>query len=146
MNSEQHYCPDDSGCAYCGQTLPADPRENSWAFKGFCDGEKAENVRSVNYRYKESDEFQPVQMGRKVTVANRDKQYTAHISALRLAPVTVLKICACVDYQSCETNDWELTLAAEILRRIVAMAIRRLPGYDEAPWGIDDKLSVKDVA
>lgn len=37
-------CPDDSCCSFCGQPLPDAPREEEWAFEGYCDAECAARV------------------------------------------------------------------------------------------------------
>jgi hypothetical protein len=54
---------------------------------------------------------------------------------LRLLPaVALLKLCDCLDYQSCETEDWKQTAAHELLELIRGAAICALPGYEKAPW------------
>lgn len=82
----------------------------------------AENVRSVNRRYRQADPahgftFRP-----------------EHAAALRCGPVQIIKACHCLAYQSCETDDWDETEAAAILRGIEESAVRSLPGYDAAAW------------
>lgn len=87
----------------------------------------AENVRSVRHRYPDDD-------------GNYDEVRVSAAEVLNtgeLSPVVILKQCANLDYQSCETNDWETTNAFKLLQRIKYAAIRNLPGYDEAPWGLD---------
>lgn len=68
---------------------------------------------------------------------------------LRFDPVQVIKACHCLAYQSCETDDWEETEAAAILRAIESAYVRRLIGYEEAEWGapavIQDKLILELV-
>lgn len=82
----------------------------------------AENVRSVNARYNECDEpagfkYKALSLG-----------YTG------LKPVDIISACHCLEYQSCETSDWDETEAKAILDGIIAAAIRQLPGYADAPW------------
>lgn len=84
----------------------------------------SENVRSVCHRYADEKpeayaEFLKPQG--KFVVAD---------------PVSVLKLAQCLDYQSCETDDWQDTQACRILKHIIAAAIDALPGYDAAPWAI----------
>lgn len=84
----------------------------------------AENVRSVNARYSECDEpagfkYRPVALG-----------YT------KITPVQVIKACHCLEYQSCETSDWQETEAFAILAGIQDAALRALPGYDDAAWAL----------
>lgn len=82
-----------------------------------------ENNRSVNFRYDEQ-EPDPVYTFRPAPFQN----YTA---------VQIIKACDCLDYQSCETDDWKNTEAYAILHMIRERAIHALPGYEEAAWGID---------
>lgn len=86
-----------------------------------------ENYRSVNYRYKNSeDEYKCHKFTYKEKLAEK-----------KLKPVEILKLVACLDYQSCETNDWETTRAYKILESIKSFAINQLDGYNEASWGIN---------
>jgi hypothetical protein len=52
-------------------------------------------------------------------------------------PVVVLKAVACYEYQTCERPDWPGSEAFRVAKQIESAAISRLPGYSEAPWGID---------
>ena len=81
-----------------------------------------ENYRSVNYRYREQEE------PHKVTYTPIPMKYSK---------VDILKACDCYDYQACETPDYEQSQAAKIIHKIRMNAIRTMPGYDQAPWGID---------
>ena len=88
-----------------------------------------ENQRSVNYRYNEQDEPEAYQF--------------AHF-ARSLKPVEIIKAVHCLDYQSCETDDWESTMSWRICQTIISHACHRLPGYEQAEWGIYS--SAKKVA
>jgi hypothetical protein len=93
-----------------------------------------ENVRSVFGRYGDSaSEFGPPH-----EFSARDIQ-----RAPLLSPVVILKSVGCLRYQSCEHAEWESSNAAKFLRAVEANAIADLPGYDEAPWGIDDPAPVR---
>jgi len=81
---------------------------------------QSENVRSVNHRYNESDAAEPI------TVPHRAK--------ILVNAIDILKMCDCLEYQSCETADWEQSAAFELLELIRRAAIRALPGYEKAPW------------
>ena len=75
-----------------------------------------ENHRSVNYRYNEttpSHAFKFKLIG--------PTQYKA---------VDILKAINCLDYQSCENDDWSTTHAWAILDGLKDCAIRNLPGYE----------------
>jgi hypothetical protein len=92
----------------------------------------AENVRSVRVRYTDD-------------IGDYDEIEISKSEALMpkaLSAVTILKLCNCLAYQSCETDDWETTNAYKLLQQIKDAAVRALPGYDEAPWGIDEMSEV----
>ena len=86
----------------------------------------AENYKSVNYRYGETDE---------------PHKYTYHfmLTPANQTPVVILKLCANYEYQACEHPEWEASKAHDIIKRIEAKAIRELPGYDDAPWGLYER-------
>lgn len=83
----------------------------------------AANVKSVNTRYKESTELPVPQI---------KLNDVSHFS--RFDPVHVLKAIHCFGYQSCEHKSWEQSEAKEICDNIQYSAIRKLKGYDAAPW------------
>jgi hypothetical protein len=47
--------------------------------------------------------------------------------------VAILKGCDCFDYQACETDDYDTSLAARIIEAIRKRAIHRLTDYENAP-------------
>lgn len=100
-----------------------------------------ENVRSVRARYEDcpSDDL-PGPIDRRRIWSYRFQPILAP-----LKPAWVVKACDCLDYQSCETSDWQETLAYAIVQAIRESAIGDLT--DKAPWGIsDDDLQVKQTA
>lgn len=100
----------------------AGPQDFEYVYKTLAE----ENVRSVCHRYAAekpeayADFLRPT--GRRALVISD--------------PVAVLKLCQCLDYQSCETDDWQETRACSLLKNIISAAIDALPGYDEAPWAV----------
>ncbi len=96
---------------------------------------------------KKSDEFSLRRTCRSVTyrysgrIGDDEKQaaasYRFAYSARPLSPVQLIKAVHCLDYQSCETEDWESSIAWRICRAIIAAATGRLPGYDRAKWEIE---------
>jgi hypothetical protein len=83
---------------------------------------RAENIRSVCARYGDD--------------GAADAPYRFRRVPLRaLDPAAVLKSCDCLEYQSCETDDYHDTLAWRVLNAIRRLAIGHLPGYEKAPWG-----------
>jgi hypothetical protein len=80
----------------------------------------AENVRSVNCRYRESAEPHAITF-----------EFCADV-----VPIEVIKLCQCYAYQACETDDYRDTAAAKIIEHIQSMMLSRLPGYGSAQWAI----------
>jgi hypothetical protein len=83
----------------------------------------AENRRSVNFRYREDD-----------------LEYPYEFTELdgRPDPVIVLSALACYRYQACEHPGWPASEAFAFCAALEQAAIRQLPGFDAAPWAIDD--------
>lgn len=98
-----------------------DPQALSW--QEIAEVLLAENVRSVNYRYGRND---PVPA---IVYSPRTPLRTA---------LVILKACNSLDYQSCETPDWDTTRAYRILQQVKDYAIHSLPGYAKAKgWNIE---------
>lgn len=55
----------------------------------------------------------------------------------RMTPVEILKAVDCYAYQSCEHDEWEQGAAYAFCEALRHAMISLLPGYHEAPWGID---------
>jgi hypothetical protein len=93
----------------------------------------AENVRSVNARYREADAAHGFKFKR---VPNR------------LNPIDVVKACHGYGYQACEANGWEQSEAFAIIAAITQSAIRAVPGYSESnAWVLSDpNFSQKEAA
>lgn len=93
-----------------------------------------QNVASVERRY---DEF-----------LGCDYVYERFVTDID--PLQVLKAVNCLEYQSCETDDWSETKAYAICEAIKGAAIRALPGYSEADWQLRDDgrrvVSLMDMA
>lgn len=95
-----------------------------------------ENIRSVRTRYpddKRDDLPGPCILPLHIVVQS------SHFNDCRwvLKPVAILKMCDALEYQSCETEDWEQTVAYRLLQTIRREAIRALPGYEDGPWDYD---------
>lgn len=52
------------------------------------------------------------------------------------APVALLKLCQCLDYQCSDWNGWGESFAKKYLDAIISAAVMELPGYEEAAWAI----------
>lgn len=92
----------------------------------------AENVRSVNARYKEAD---PAHGFKFKLVPNR------------LNPIDVIKACHGYGYQACEAEGYEESEAFAICAAIAQSAIRALPGYEESnAWCLSGPEFNKEAA
>jgi hypothetical protein len=82
-----------------------------------------ENHKSVNARYRENTKtpkytFRPVEVP---------------------SPGEVAKGIGCYEYQSCEHDGWETSAAKAFCTELEGVQIVRLPEYESAPWGWDEK-------
>ena len=93
-----------------------------------------ENIKSVCHRYDE-EEAKYYWQELNVDVSPADK---THFPKLRLTPIQLIKLIHCLNYQSCDHDEWDATLARKILATLEDHLIRTMPGYEEAPWGIED--------
>lgn len=57
-------------------------------------------------------------------------------SPVKTSPLAALKLIQSLEYQSCERDDWNWSLPHRILIALTDVIIRKLPGYDAAPWGM----------
>ena len=80
-----------------------------------------QNAASVEHRY-----LDPSGMG-------TDAPYRFRPCTIELDPRFVLSVARCYSYQSCETPDWEHSLAYAIVQHIEAAAVRQLT--EGQPWG-----------
>ncbi len=79
------------------------------------------NYDSVNSRYSEEDSA-PV--------------YSHPVfKRYDLDAVQILKACDCYEYQSCETSDWDTSLAHAFIESLRRQAVTKLAGYSDAEWG-----------
>lgn len=86
-----------------------------------------QNYRSFNKRYGSND--QP-------------HKYKFEETA-KFSPVEVLKACDCYEYQACEDEGWDGSLAKAFIGRLKDTMVRKLPGYEEAPWMISPETKPK---
>lgn len=82
-----------------------------------------ENTRSVNHRYGEDD---------------ATPEYRYVMPDIQYSLVQVAKCVQCLDYQSCETDDWQETEAYCILQAVNSKILHALPGWEEAKWGVTE--------
>lgn len=101
-----------------------------------------ENIRSVAHHYPNDTD------GNRPGPANLTDAQIVEAAALWAthyvkhgelpASATIFKLCDSLEYQSCETDDWDTTLACKQLNAIRSRAAKRLPGYERAPWAWED--------
>jgi hypothetical protein len=73
---------------------------------------RAENTRAVNYRYEEQAEPDPIEF--------EPSDYVA-----KMGSVAIVKLCDHFDCQACQTDDYDDTLAAQIIESIRRAALER---------------------
>lgn len=98
-----------------------------------------ENVKSVGYRYEDS------QLTNLPGMADAEYliPFQSHFVYKRLKPVELIKIITCYEYQSCEHPEWHTSEAKVFCESLKSDAISNLPGYDEAPWEWTDEQYYK---
>ena len=79
---------------------------------------KAENIRSVNYRYNDDEPVTPADMKECADNTNR---------------AALLDMCSEYDYQSCECSDYPESAAGQLLERIRSNAVAYVPGDTTQP-------------
>jgi hypothetical protein len=84
-----------------------------------------ENIRSVDFRYRETTDRTAYVYGR------HNCAWGFRIAGPNLA-IQVLRLLATYEYQACETDNWPDTEAHAFCRMLRGEAIRRLPGYESA--------------
>lgn len=128
------YVPRDAVDTWIPAELANEPvRGNRWKVAGNEDVAWAilmhQNWRSVERRYE----------GQYAEEFARDALLRPFRLRGETRPLWVLKCCDCYDYQASETPDYTGTFAAALVNAIRHAAIRALPGYEDAPWGVDDE-------
>ena len=91
-----------------------------------------ENIRSVAHRYNEPIDSR--ELAGPVPTPEAELIEVGFREYCNLEPVAILCMCDCLEYQSCETENYYDSPAFDLLKQIRRTAIHRLPGYDDAPW------------
>ena len=81
------------------------------------------NYDSVNARYRENNLPRPIIYA---------------IDAPLLPVIATIKLANSLAYQSCEFDEWDSSEAKAFLDAFESWSVNKLPGYDAAPWTIDD--------
>jgi len=53
------------------------------------------------------------------------------------SPLEILKAIDCYEYQACEHDGWQASVARRYCEWLRCLAVSRLPGYEALPWGLD---------
>tara|TARA_R110000868_G_C10651982_1_gene745044 strand:+ start:34 stop:459 length:426 start_codon:yes stop_codon:yes gene_type:complete len=101
-----------------------DPRSVPW--RNIFATLAVENVKSLASRYP-SEDWDPIEPMREHV-----EDYPS------LSPVAVIKLAHCYAYQACEHPGWEASEACKMIDSLVSRVSHDLPGYDDAPWGLDN--------
>lgn len=98
----------------------------------------AENERSVCHRYSDCVPGNaPGKIGEEA-IGYKFRYFTPFLNMAHAKKcVWIIKNCDCFDYQACETDDYDQSIAHRIIEAIRSAATRALPDYEDAPWGID---------
>lgn len=83
-----------------------------------------ENNRSVNYRYGDNTPTPRFAFDHKGELPDNMGGFC--------------KLLSCLEYQSCEADDWHTTPAFRIIARFRELACEAFAGYEAAPWGLHD--------
>lgn len=96
-----------------------------------------ENAESVAFRYREPVAAYPAVLAYpRLDIATID----ANIGA-------IFRSIACLEYQSCERDDWEKSNACQLLKGLREALISRLPGADmDGAWGLPALVPVAVAA
>lgn len=86
-----------------------------------------ENLRSVNWRYRNSPHIEQQSMVGQVQL---------NLKAEPVSVLQALKLIDCLAYQSNETDDWYSTEAFKLLCKYREILIPCLEGYDDLKWSI----------
>ena len=98
-----------------------------------------ENARSVSSRYpNDKPGTWPGPAG-----LTLDDVLSYHYQATRaITPIEGLKLIHYYRYQTCEHEGFETSDAAAFCKELEALLIRKIPGYEEAPWGWQEAQTV----
>jgi len=90
-----------------------------------------ENERSVRCRYADCSPDELPGSGQE------SASYNFRPWSKPLQALTILKACEGFDYQACEADNYDQSIASNIIDAIRKIAIYRLPGFSDAPgWSL----------
>lgn len=96
-----------------------------------------ENIRSLHYRYSDRATFGGSKDGDAWLARYHFQPDRRGLLLSTSDPVALIKATHCYDYQSCECPDYLNSWAATLMTGIREALCHHLPGYGDAPWGLD---------
>jgi len=81
------------------------------------------NYDSVNARYKGD---------------NLPREIIYRLDAPLLPALSIIKLAISLAYQSCEFDEYDASESKAFTDALIRWSVNKLPGYDAAPWAIDD--------
>lgn len=110
-----------------------------WFFSRWAEELAEANAKSVDCRYYH---FTPTEKAEAFGIGEGGQSYykCQIIKGRKLDLIQFIKVMHCLNYQSCEVNDWEGSQIAKEIQVITSEAegvyIRQSPEYATAKWGI----------
>ena len=95
------------------------------------------NVASLNCRYEDGASMFGYVEGEKLSIS---LDYFKEHLVRDLSAVQRLKLCDCLEYQSCEHDDYRDGAGYRLLNDIRGLLINDLAGYDAASWGMPEDI------
>jgi len=99
-----------------------------------------QNIRSVAYRYPDSNDLPGPNMGsNKVVIQEAERLAEKYLFFPRsLKPLDYYRMCQGYEYQSSENPEWSSSLAYRQIDWLKDKAVRMLPGYENAVRDYED--------
>lgn len=94
-----------------------------------------QNIASITHRYPNHNLPDSADVAIVAEVGDLAERY--YFAPNVLSPLEIVKMAQCYEYQSCETGNWKNTLQKRQSDWIIGEAIRKIAGYDAAPWNYD---------
>lgn len=112
-----------------------------------------QNIDSVIARYPDSKDGQrpgPCFVegaGNDQAIIDLSVLWAMHYASKKVAasPIEIIKLAQCLDYQSCETEDYASCNAAKLIQQIIYAQTRKLKGYEEAHWDHADTCPPESI-
>lgn len=74
--------------------------------------------------------------GQTIAVSDMGEPHSPSFTVEAMDPIMIVKACDFYEHQACHFPAWEESKAKAMIDRVRQDAIRKLPGYAAAPWGL----------